>query len=111
MGQYTRYLHHHHILQTAIILNKNVCGWRTWCYTNAHVQNECSRECVSESYMFHSRDIYLQLTILHITVKAGRFLVFKHFFSLSLTKVAGHFQTYSVYVPSALPAYQPQSLL
>lgn len=36
-----------------------VCGWRTWCDINTHVQYEGER--ASESYMYHKIGVYLQL--------------------------------------------------
>lgn len=55
------YHHHHHdILQSAVAeVCVCVCGWRTWCDINTHVQYEGER--ASESYMYHKIGVYLQL--------------------------------------------------
>lgn len=61
MGQCTSYLHHHTLQDGA--LGVCVCGWRTWCYINAHVQYECRMRV---SYMYHNRGIYLQLYSVYV---------------------------------------------
>lgn len=112
--------HHHHTPQWKYVC---VCvvGWRSRCYTNAHVQYECRRECVSVSLTCTLTEVFISSssfcmfvlfgdTMLHIRVKKKKgFLVCKHFYSLLLFRLAAASQAHNMYVPSDPPTYRQHS--